>query len=1264
MLVWALLGMLIGLMVAGGSGAFLGLGLGYVFHRVLMQVLKGGGSGAELAALRERVDLLEQQVAVLKARQPESAPESSFGPVPMTIEPMAAPPSAPAQAVWEAYDTVPMPEPADLPARVSASLGESVAAAAEVPADAPADAPAPLWPQHQAEPVRPAKPFKDRLPTWLQNWIWGGNTIVKVGVLVLFLGLAFLLRYVAEQFTAPIEWRYASVAALGVALLVVGWRLRGRNDASGQPGYGLILQGAGVGVFYLTTLAAMKLHPLLPVPAGFAIMVAVTALGACLAVAQDAAWLAMVASAAGFATPVLVSTGAGNHLALFSYIAILDLGILAMAWFKAWRALNLIGFVGTFTLGAAWADAQYRPEFYVSTQAFLVFFFLLFTAVGVLFARRALALTTDPSEGPAHDTLATRAVQALRDVGRVDSSLVFGVPLAAFSLQYLLVLDWPKGPAWSAFGMGLFEVALGAWIWRGGRPRYALLGEAYVVVGVLLGTLAIPLALDGVWTGASWAVEAAGMYWLGTRQHRPYTRLFALALMGFAALRTLSTLTWAAGGLDAPWLAGAWMGPALLAAGALALAWVKHQAARAEPEPALPSITQALESTGAQACWALASFALATLPCLWWAPLWASVAMGILAAVCAMLGGRLRVPVLQVCSLVIHALALVGFVSALRPAEAGPLWLANGLQGGVAACLHALALLLTAGIGMRDAWQAMQENASDPDANWHPPVWPVQGSALVFVGLGLVAVALLFVLPVMQAALLWPILGLLFWLPGLRLAHPALMAMWPTLTAAATLVFAAEGSPLWQVGTPAAGGVPPVGLMGDLSWWMPWVLSVTGLWVADALQMRIRHRASWVDHRLQTPWVAAGLIAWGLFWWSQAVLPEVWRRLAEVHQEADWAALVVVWITLTSAGMLALAHRRQWVEMTRAVALTPAAWLCTVLLGPCMASWPPLAHLGWLAWPMALAWHLVLLRQLPASLSGRVMQALHVIGWWLLACLGTLQLHRMVVPWAQSAPGTGLPAIGDGWVALSWVLVPAVMLLVLSRPAIAERWPWREALPAYRGVGSLPLVVGVALWWADSIGLAGQAKPLPYLPLLNPLELAQGLALLSLWVWSPTVMPGAQGLAQGLLPQREGASPPWLMLALGAVAWLMLTTVVLRTCHHWGGVPWQADALFHARLAQAALSVSWAVMGVGLMLAGHRQSHRWVWAAGAGLLGVVVLKLFFIELADHGGLYRIVSFIVVGLLLLVVGYFAPVPPAVSQGPDPEGQAPGPEQATP
>jgi uncharacterized membrane protein len=61
------------------------------------------------------------------------------------------------------------------------------------------------------------------------------------------------------------------------------------------------------------------------------------------------------------------------------------------------------------------------------------------------------------------------------------------------------------------------------------------------------------------------------------------------------------------------------------------------------------------------------------------------------------------------------------------------------------------------------------------------------------------------------------------------------------------------------------------------------------------------------------------------------------------------------------------------------------------------------------------------------------------------------------------------------------------------------------------------------------------------------------------------------------------------------------------------------------------------------MVLGDRRQLRTAWIAGAALLGVVVLKLFFVELADHGGIYRIVSFIGVGVLLLLVGYVAPVP---------------------
>ena len=68
---------------------------------------------------------------------------------------------------------------------------------------------------------------------------------------------------------------------------------------------------------------------------------------ALLALAQNALPLAVVGTAGGFLAPILVSTGSGNHIALFTYYAVLNLGVFAIAWFRTWRVLNVLGFVLT-----------------------------------------------------------------------------------------------------------------------------------------------------------------------------------------------------------------------------------------------------------------------------------------------------------------------------------------------------------------------------------------------------------------------------------------------------------------------------------------------------------------------------------------------------------------------------------------------------------------------------------------------------------------------------------------------------------------------------------------------------------------------------------------------------------------------------------------------------------------------------------------------------------------------------------------------------
>jgi uncharacterized membrane protein len=112
-------------------------------------------------------------------------------------------------------------------------------------------------------------------------------------------------------------------------------------------------------------------------------------------------------------------------------------------------------------------------------------------------------------------------------------------------------------------------------------------------------------------------------------------------------------------------------------------------------------------------------------------------------------------------------------------------------------------------------------------------------------------------------------------------------------------------------------------------------------------------------------------------------------------------------------------------------------------------------------------------------------------------------------------------------------------------------------------------------------------------------------------------------------------------IAFAVFVWLNST--LLRTLHYWGGVPWDFDAQVHSTLVQTSLSIFWTVLAFATMLFGTRRTRRFAWFIGAGLMAIVVVKLAIVDLRNVATVARIVSFIGVGLLMLVVNYFAPYP---------------------
>jgi uncharacterized membrane protein len=173
-------------------------------------------------------------------------------------------------------------------------------------------------------------------------------------------------------------------------------------------------------------------------------------------------------------------------------------------------------------------------------------------------------------------------------------------------------------------------------------------------------------------------------------------------------------------------------------------------------------------------------------------------------------------------------------------------------------------------------------------------------------------------------------------------------------------------------------------------------------------------------------------------------------------------------------------------------------------------------------------------------------------------------------------------------------------------------------------------------------------------PLINPLELGLMFALFGIYVWSRSAM--------SQLAVRKASAITAIQAITGVSLFVFFTALVMRTAHQWSGVPFELDLLLESMRVQAGLSIIWTLMALSLMIGGHLRGRREVWLIGAALIGVVVAKLFFVELSNRGGLARIVSFIGVGVLLLVVGYFAPLPPkrieAVSEAEKPAPETEG------
>jgi len=231
-----IIGAVAGLSLASGSHELFGIVLGAF----------AGFAAGEFGALRAKLKTVEDDLVALRkemALRPrrEAEPTETASPV-RPIAPRPAPTAHPTSSQVSPPPTAGAWEPYGGASRPAAPAPNATAPAAPI-ANAPAAAPNSVPPAAGAAGARyngqrPPEGAIDAAVRIVRDYFTGGNTLVRVGIIILFFGVAFLLRYAAEHSHIPIEFRLSGVGLGAIALLALGWLLRGK-----RPGYALALQG-------------------------------------------------------------------------------------------------------------------------------------------------------------------------------------------------------------------------------------------------------------------------------------------------------------------------------------------------------------------------------------------------------------------------------------------------------------------------------------------------------------------------------------------------------------------------------------------------------------------------------------------------------------------------------------------------------------------------------------------------------------------------------------------------------------------------------------------------------------------------------------------------------------------------------------------------------------------------------------------------------------------------------------------------------------
>jgi uncharacterized membrane protein len=336
----------------------------------------------------------------------------------------------------------------------------------------------------------------------------GENLANKIGITILVLGIGFFVKYAIDQDWINEIGRVFIGILCGGALIGVAHRLRQKFVA-----FSSVLVGGGIAVLYLTIAIAFHEYNIFNQSTAFVLMVGITGFAVVLSLGYNRIELAVLAILGGFSSPFMVSTGEGNYVVLFTYILILDFGMLVLAYFKKWNLVNIICYVLTVLLYGSWLSTRFDSEqsaMIVGALLFAIAFYLVFFAMNII--------------NNLKERLPFKGIEIT--ILLSNTFLYYGAGMA--------LLDNKTGTDYR----GLFTVLLGLFNFVFAYTLYKKIRAdknlVYLLIALVLTfiSLAAPVQLEGNYITLFWAAEAVLLLWLSQKSGIRLMKLGSVIVMG------------------------------------------------------------------------------------------------------------------------------------------------------------------------------------------------------------------------------------------------------------------------------------------------------------------------------------------------------------------------------------------------------------------------------------------------------------------------------------------------------------------------------------------------------------------------------------------------------------------------------------------------------------------------------------------------------------------------------------------------------------